>query len=395
MPSFSATGLLDLRVALTGKSVSWEDRGLGKTRFGAATDGNNRVIARIAEASLIVKGDLTWDISGVAHVIAGAQQEHPIDLVEAYLDYHPVPTSRYGIRGRAGAFFPTISLENTGLGWTSPFTISSSAINSWVGEELRTFGAELTAFRTGDDIDVSLTGSVYYANDPAGTILTWRGWAIHDRKSGIFEKIPLAPVRIIRPGGILDNQAPYVAPLAEIDDRAGYYVGANVEHHDFGSLHLLYYDNSADDREIEGGQWAWLTRFLSVGLKTELPANVDLVAQYLKGRTSVITIPPPTGPISRTHYDSLFFLVSKTWGQHRVSARWEHFATHDRDRFPDNNSETGHGLTLAYVFYPVAKQRLTLELLHVRADRPERTLSFNLPAKWHDTQIQASYRFFF
>ena len=43
---------------------------------------------------------------------------------------------------KTGAFFPTISLENDDLGWTSPYTLTPSAINSWIGDELRTIGSE-------------------------------------------------------------------------------------------------------------------------------------------------------------------------------------------------------------------------------------------------------------
>ena len=34
-------------------------------------------------------------------------------------------------------------MENTGPLWTSPYTISSSAINTWLGEELRAGGVRL------------------------------------------------------------------------------------------------------------------------------------------------------------------------------------------------------------------------------------------------------------
>ena len=51
-------------------------------------------------------------------------------------------TGRVSWSVKAGAFFPTISLENDDLGWTSPYTLTPSAINSWIGEELRTIGSE-------------------------------------------------------------------------------------------------------------------------------------------------------------------------------------------------------------------------------------------------------------
>lgn len=387
--------LIDLRAVATGDAVGWQSRGLGKARYGADTEGDGQVLARIAEVSAVIQARLNWNLSAVAHLIAAPEQNNDIDVAEAFLAYKPDPTSQFGVSARAGAFFPPVSLENTGLAWTSPYTISSSAINSWVGEELRVFGAEATATRQGEDVDLSVLGAVYYGNDPAGTILSWRGWAIHDRKAGIFDEIALAPVRIIRPQGILFEQAPYVAPLAEIDDRAGYYVGLRAEHHDLGLFEALFYDNSADDREIEGGQWAWTTRFVSAGVRTRLPGEIDLIAQVMDGRTSVITIPPPVGPIVLAKFDSQFVLASRDFAGHRVSLRYDRFATDDRDRFPDNNTEKGHAWTLAYVVYPAEMQRLTLELLHIDSTRAERSLSFRLPAAWRETQIQASYRFFF
>ncbi|MDX2222283.1 MAG: hypothetical protein SFV21_06015 [Rhodospirillaceae bacterium] len=394
-PALQVKGLIDARLVVTGDTVGWQSRGLGKARYGAATEGDGRVLARIAEVSAVATAQLTWDLSAVAHLIAAPEQKNDIDVAEAFLAYKPAPTSQFGISGRAGAFFPPVSLENSGLAWTSPFTISSSAINSRVGEELRVFGAEATAFRRGEDLDLSLLGAVYYANDPAGTILSWRGWAIHDRKAAIFDEIPLAPVRIIRPGASLDEQVPHVAPLAEIDDRAGYYVAARAEHHDLGMVEAIYYDNSADDREIQGGQWAWTTRFAAAGIKTRLPGQIDLIAQVMDGTTTVITIPQPVGPIVKAAFDSQFVLLSRDFAGHRLSLRWDRFATKDRDRFPDNNTENGHAWTLAYVVYPAEKQRLTVELLHIDSTRPERSLSFGRPAAWRETQIQASYRFFF
>src|SRR5258705_9405197 len=56
--------------------------------------------------------------------------------------YRPVSTSAFRWSIKAGAFFPPISLENTEIGWTSPWTLTPSAINAWVGEELRTIGLE-------------------------------------------------------------------------------------------------------------------------------------------------------------------------------------------------------------------------------------------------------------
>src|SRR6185437_6111030 len=68
-----------------------------------------------------------------------------IDPLEIYASWHS-GADDYGVSwsAKAGAFFPTISLENDDLGWTSPYTLTPSAINSWIGEELRTIGSEGT-----------------------------------------------------------------------------------------------------------------------------------------------------------------------------------------------------------------------------------------------------------
>jgi hypothetical protein len=120
-----------------------------------------------------------------------------------------------------------------------------------------------------------------------------------------------------------------------------------------------------------------------------------LIAQGMVGTTSILTFPPRPSVV-RVDYDSAFLLASKGWDRHRVSARIEYFATHDRDALlVDNNDETGHAVMAAYIFRPADRHRLTFELLHIRSRRPERTLSFGLPATARETQLQGSYRFFF
>jgi hypothetical protein len=392
LPTLDVRGLIDARLAVTEPTLGWEWRGLGKTRYGGEPD----VIARIAEASLILQPKITWDLSGFVHLTTNSNQKNAVDVVEAFLSYKPAPTGQFGVRAKAGAFFPPVSLENTGLAWTSPFTISSSAINSWVGEELRSVGAEVTAFVQGEDMTASLIGSGFMFNDPAGTLLAWRGWAVHDREAGLFERLAVPNVRIIRPGARLQRQAPYIEPFKELDDRMAYYVGTRIEHADWGEVRLLYSENPGDDRELTNGQWPWRTSYLSLGLKTELPGDVTLIAQAMDGKTTVVTVPGALSPVVKTGYSSAFVLLSKPWDKHRVSARIEYFETKDKDvLFPDNNNEWGNALTLAYVFRPADNQRLTLEYLRIHSTRPERTLSFGLPRTQDENQLQASYRFFF
>jgi len=74
------------------------------------------------------------------------------------LQYRPYPRAGYRLRVKAGAFHAPVSLENRAPGWDSPYTLSYSALNSWLGEELRTIGLEAQldwlGTRTGHGFDL-------------------------------------------------------------------------------------------------------------------------------------------------------------------------------------------------------------------------------------------------
>lgn len=385
--------MVEARLALTSDTLSWEEGGLGKVRWGSS-DGEAGVIAR-PEGALVLQPHFGFDWSGFVHLQSTSQQRSAVDVVEAYLAYQSPPASAFGVQIKGGLFFPHISVENTGLAWTSPYTITSSAINTWIGEELRTVGGEATAeWRPDGASALGLTAAFHYYNDPTGTLLAWRGWTLSDREAGIFDRLRVPAVRIIRPGAQLDEQALTEEPFHEIDDRIGYYAGAHAMHDAFGRLQVLRYDNRADDRDLVHAQWAWRTKFWSAGYTSPAWLDFTFLAQAMDGSTTVITRPPPRGPFVDTRFWSVFGLVSKDWGRHRVSLRLEQFGADDRDTSADDNNEHGTGITAAYVFRPADRQRLTFEILHVASDRPERVY-FGFSRKARETVIQASYRFFF
>ena len=103
------------------------------------------------------------------------------------MDWRPIPRSANQQQVRFGAFYPPFSLENGAHGWESPFTYSYSAINTWLGEEVRPLGAEWSLRRrlasTRNTQEVRVFASGFYGNDPAATLLFWRGWSLHDRQT--------------------------------------------------------------------------------------------------------------------------------------------------------------------------------------------------------------------
>lgn len=393
LPSMDIRGLVDARLVLTDNSISWENRGLGKTRWGADATGDSRVLGKLGEASLIFLPKLTWDLSGVVHVKVDTQQHQPVDIVEAFLRYKPVPRSEYSYEVKLGAFFPPISLENDAIAWTSPYTITSSAINTWVGEELKTVGGEFTVGREFEDFEATFTIAGYVANDPAGSLLAWRGWALHDREAGLYDQLPLPAIPSLEPGGSMARQAPYVEPVIELDNRVGGYAGLTIDHYGLGKLSLLYYDNQAFDRAFNLSQYAWDTYFVSAGYETLLPGDIELLSQVMAGNTSMGTRPGLGSKVDNDYW-SAYILLSKRFGRHRVSFRFDHFEVADDDLIPDDpNNETGNAVTAAYVLRPANKQRLTLELLHIESNRPAR-IGLGIPSRANETVLQASYRFF-
>jgi len=84
---------------------------------------------------------------------------------------------------------------------------------------------------------------VFTANDPAGVLLAWRGWAVSGREAGLFERLPLAPLRVIQPNGSAFQQAPWVEPVHEIGGRPGIYGALEARVTDVGTARVMVHDN--------------------------------------------------------------------------------------------------------------------------------------------------------
>jgi hypothetical protein len=309
----------------------------------------------ISRAFLDYKGKLTDTLD--AHIALEGYDDdlgNKIGVTQAYLQWRPVPRSPTRYRLKVGAFYPRISLENVGPGWSSPYTMNSSAINTWVAEELRSTGMELSASRRparfGGAHEFSINTAVFWGNDPAGSLLAWKGWSVHDRQTRFGDKLPLPPLPQIQPGGLFEAQDPYVTPFRELDNRAGYYV--NVEWR-FGKRFLvraMHYDNRANPVIIDSGQYGWETMFEHIGVQATLPGDIGLIAQWMFGSTVMGPVVDGAHMVD-VEYDSKYLLLTRQFGKHRTSLRYDHFEVSQNDETPeDNNPEYGHAWTLGYQF---------------------------------------------
>src|SRR5580698_7939520 len=129
-------GLLDVRLVNSGPAASWTDSGPGKLRYGGSpTDGGFERATRLvlSQAALQIGALLPGDLRARAQLnvepdIAGNYQPW---LVEATLRKEWGESSR-GWSLQGGAMNLPFSLENTGPAWTPAYTISASALNSWL-----------------------------------------------------------------------------------------------------------------------------------------------------------------------------------------------------------------------------------------------------------------------
>ncbi len=374
------TGLVDLRAVYADATPSFLDGGLGRTRFDENHDG-----LQLGRLMASVRYRLTDTLTANAVAEAyGDGDKNSLGLSEAYVDWRPFPTHPVRYRLRTGAFYPPVSLEHRRAGWTSPYTLSASAINTWVGEEFRIVGTEFEArwlgASQGYDGDLAVVGGVYGWNDPAGAIIADRGWALTDRPSLLFSGLG----------------RPRTDLYYEIDRRPGYYAGVSWRHGETLEVRALHYDNRADPgASNKGGDYAWETRFSNIGVRYEPTENLTLLAQHMEGKTYVG--PDSAGPYQfEMRLEAWFGLASYERGPHRLSVRYDHFMTRQDRGFWSEYAydDAGHALTVAWTERLGERWEVVAEWLHVRSlFAPREDLGVEPRSSDNQLQLALRYRF--
>lgn len=385
------TVLGDARLVVASGSTSWVDGGLGKTRFDGDSGGD------FAAQVVPVEADFVWQprftSSLAANISAAWQKDHEdnVDLMEAFVSYLPAQTGPVSFSARAGLMWPEISLEHsTGGSWTAVNTITPSAINSWVGEEVKVVGVEGTLHTSVGENEFAATGGVFEYNDTSGTLLSFRGWALHDIKATAFDYFPLPPLNPF----IRLLQQDKTRSTIEIDKRPGYYARLDWRPPQPFGVAVFYYDNRGDPEAFTPeGQWGWRTRFWNVGFNADLGPDTRLLAQGMTGST-ILGFEEDGVAWVHTHFDSAYVMVTHMWGSVAVSGRAEAFSTRERgSEMPRSNSEHGSAFTAAARVPLNDHLTLMLEALNVRSSRGTRRdigLSSNFEAQ---TVFQVALRF--
>jgi hypothetical protein len=356
------SGTVQLHYVSTDETLSFLHSGVGIVRYD-----DKHSDWQLGQMNLNYQLEVGSDFS--AHIDAHYYDDlnHRPDITQANIRYAPLPIKGYRLRMRLGMMYPSMSLENTRTGWLSNSSYTNSAINTWIGEEVRSNGLEFSLTRPGRRFrspwTYTIIGAAFKGNDPAGSMLAWRGWGLHDRQTGLNERLPLANYPGLD-GPILSKQTRQLNLFEEIDGRWGTYFGAHVKYLSRFESRFYHYDSNAEPTAFNNGQWAWDTTFDHMAARYSLSSRWVLQGQYLKGQSV-------TGRnFVSIEFDALYVSLRYRQGDHRATLRFDDFSSDDKDedQLDDNNSE-GNAWTFYYQYQYSKHLSAGIELLKVDTTR--------------------------
>ena len=380
-----------MRAAAADGETSWLDGGFGKTSVSGGGGGHARGDVELSQAALEWRPRFNFAVSAVVTALFQPKLDPKLDLGEAYLKLKAPPSGLGRVSARVGVFYPPVSMEHDGVAWTTPDMLSGSALNSWIGEEVKVGGVEVTLQRSLGAHEIEATAAVFGWNDTSGTLLTFRGWALDEVRTGVrtgFHLPPLSPFA---------EQFQYdeTYPFRELDHRAGYYGRLEWRPPAPVSFNALYYDNAGNRTAVDSdGQWAWETRFVNVGIRWQLTDSTRVLAQAMNGETLMGYV-MPGGIWFDTGFQAAYVLAQHQLGGDTLSGRLDAFRTRDRTfRALDDNQENGWAATASWRHRLAPHLDLIVEAQHVASKRAARSLAGEAP-KQDQTVVQSALRFSF
>lgn len=332
-------GVLVLAAAATALSARASDA-LQWSGFALARATDDRDVSAQVQLGI----DWTPSLAFGAHVHLLARDESDgskrgrIGIVQAYLEQN-FERGPHRMRFTEGAFFLPGSREHIDALWESPYTITPSALNSWIGEEFRPVGvdAAYTLRRT-------WTGGItlFTGNDTFGALPAVRGWALRDHWALLGEHLPV------------DDEY-FTSVSAETDHNLGF-AARGRWNNDRATVQLTHIDNRSDALE-HGDLVNWDTRFDIIGADYTM-GDWTIAAEYGWGATDVID--EFSGQRFSVDIGASYLLVSRALARGRVSLRGDVFHVEDDDQ---------HAVTAAYFWSPRGPLRLGAEAIVAGDDR--------------------------
>ena len=373
--SFQLHGFLTGREIRAESPPSWTTGGFGRFDVGADNADSRRTVnVDIAQLGLDWT-PMTW-LTLHADGLARKEQSGTIGrrtgIVQAYVDFF---TEKFRIR--AGSFWLPTSRENIDPLWNSRYTITYSALNTWIGEEFRPLGVDL---QFSPNYYLTLGGTAFRGNDTMGTELSARGWTFGNRLSVYDESIAVAPPpETTKPIG------------HDLDGKNGYSERIRVQLPERALLQITHIDNNAELIPEVYGLTPWRTSFNVVGGTLGLSSPTTLAAEWAYGWTELGF----TGGTYKMDFDTAYVLLSQKAAGSRWTARIDRFSTRSHIRTVDDSSrEHGHAITVAWLRDVSKNVRTGLEYCRVSGDHPGAT-AFGFDPRTGGTTITAELRYGF
>ncbi|HUJ12529.1 MAG TPA: hypothetical protein VL284_01970 [Thermoanaerobaculia bacterium] len=332
--SFHFYGDLSLREIYVKSQPSWTQGGFGRFDVGADNADDHRYV----NVDVLQVGadwtPMTWLVlhaDGLARKEQSGTTGRRAGLVQAYAD---LQTSH--LRLRAGLFWLPTSRENVDPLWTSRYTITDSALNTWIGEEFRPIGADL---QWSPNFYFTVGATAFRGNDTMGTLLAARGWTLGNRLTVYDETIAAVP-DTTRPIG------------SDLDHRFGDSGRIRVQLPERALIQVTHVDNRAKLLLLNPPDTPWHTKFDVVSGEVGSTSPTTLVAEWARGTTEVGF---PGGSFLLDFNTAYVLLSEKIGTKDRVSARIERFAT---------NAEHGHAWTVAWLTEANPHLRSGVEYVH-------------------------------
>ena len=332
-------------------TTTWLNGGLSRFGLGSSDDGNN--VGVLGELHVGYKYDATNRLSFRTHFQAMKATEdssaRSLGIVEFKARYVAHSSWDKQVTITAGQFFLPTSMENIDRFWESPYTISFSTLNSWIGEEFRPIGLDLGYAKTLDSGSRwSVSGTAFGGNDSMGALLAWRGWSNGRHRSVFGDTLSLPDLIVLDEGGEFEAQRDDgTKPFGrDLDGNVGFSVRSSWRSVDDYVLNFAWVDNMGDT-ELHHGEYAWRTKFGVAGGAWNITSKLELLGEFSRGSSTM-----GEGPGVDIDFYSAYVLASYLVNSLRYSARFEKFGTKDRDVVDNENNDTGLGYTIALMWEP-------------------------------------------
>ena len=360
--------LLDVRLARSGPAPSWTDSGAGTLRYGGSAASGRVTRLVLSQLAIEIGATLPGGVRAQAQInfepdIADSAEPW---LIEAILRKDWGDAAK-GFSLQGGVMNLPFSLEHVGAAWSPDFTISASALNSWLWEDASLAGLEGEWWHeTSSGVRLGALVGTGFGPDRMARVLALRGWALGDGISGINTDVPL-PNRTERER-IFDERdhRPAVYSLLTLSDKD-----------EVASLKVGRFDNRGD----EATNGVWRTKFTVVGATLHPFSHIDVLAQYLDGSAHV------AAPNNDSDMSAWYALVSWHRDRQRITARYDSFRIRDLDGGP-NTSENGDAVTVSWQLQWRLRHRIAFEHIWLNSHRPASGMPDPTPEGW-----QLSYRF--